>query len=83
MLVSVAHKSKAKSEADPIMPAFLTFVAADISRRPDRLKPLAQTRIKEARELTKGTKVDDNESLPDDVTLWGALPASKIRKYKR
>jgi hypothetical protein len=39
------------------MPAFLTFLAADISRRPDRLKPLAQTRIKEARELTKGRRL--------------------------
>ena len=69
MLVSVADKSKAKSGPDPIMRAFLSFLAADISQRPERVKPLEQTRIKEARELTKGTKVDDNEPLPNDVTL--------------
>ena len=65
------------------MLAFLSFLAADISRRPDRLKPLAKTRMKEARELTKGTKVNDNESLPNDVTLWGSIPRSKVRKHKR
>jgi antitoxin PrlF len=69
MLVSVAGKPKAKSEPDPVMRAFLSFLAADISRRPDRVRPLAESRIKEARDLTKGTKVDDDESLPDDVTL--------------
>jgi antitoxin PrlF len=69
MLVSVAGKATSKAEPDPIMRAFLSFLAADISRRPHGVKPLAETRIKEARGPTKGTKVDDNESLPDDVTL--------------
>jgi antitoxin PrlF len=69
MLVSVADKRKGKSEPDPVMRAFLSFLAADIARRPDRAGPLAETRIKEARELTKETKLNDNESLPDDVTL--------------
>ena len=39
------------------MAAFLSFLAEDISRLPQRVKPLAETRIKKARELTKGTKV--------------------------
>ena len=64
MLVSVAGKPKAKSEPDPIMRAFLNFLAGDISRKPDRVQPLAETRIKEARELTKDTKVDDDKILP-------------------
>jgi len=52
-----------------MMREFLSFLAADILRRPDRVKPLAETRLKEARELTKDTKVNDKEFLPDDVTL--------------
>jgi hypothetical protein len=32
-------------------------------------KPLAATRIKEARKLTRGVKVRDDDLLPDDVTL--------------
>jgi hypothetical protein len=82
-VVSLAGKPRAKWEPDAIMLAFLSFLAADISRGPDRLKPLAKTRMKEARELTKGTKVNDNESLPNDVTLWGPIPRSKVRKHKR
>jgi antitoxin PrlF len=69
MLLSVAVKQRRKAEPDPVVRAFLSFLAADISRRPHRVKPLAKTRIKEGRELTKRTKVDDKESLPDDVTL--------------
>jgi hypothetical protein len=49
--------------------ALLSFLATDISRRPDRVKPLSKKRLKEARELTKRAKVDDKECLPDDVTL--------------
>ena len=51
------------------MAAFLSFLSADISRTPERVRPLAETRIKKARELTKGTKVQDDVALPDDVTL--------------
>ena len=69
MLVSVAGKRKTKPEPDPVMRAFLSFLAADISRQPNHVKPVSQTRLKEARELTKDTKVDDDEGLPDDVTL--------------
>ena len=58
MLVSVVGEAPVEAEADP-----------DISRTPERVRPLAETRIKKARELTKGTKVRDDVALPDDVTL--------------
>jgi hypothetical protein len=53
------------------MAAFLSFLSADISRTPERVRPLAETRIKikKARELTKGTKIRDDVALPDDLTL--------------
>ncbi len=69
MLVSVADEERTETEADPVMTAFLSFLSADIVRTPERVKPLAETRIKEARKLTKRTKVRDGEALPDDVTL--------------
>jgi antitoxin PrlF len=69
MLVSVAGEALAETEGDPVMAAFLSFLSADISQTPERVKPLAATRIEEARELTKGVKVRDDEALPDDVTL--------------
>jgi prlF antitoxin for toxin YhaV_toxin len=56
-------------EADPVMTAFLGFLAKDIAAAPGRIKPLAATRIKEARDLTRRVKVRDDDTLPDDVTL--------------
>jgi antitoxin PrlF len=69
MLVSVADKIAVDNRADPVMAAFLSFLAGDIARKPGRVKPLAATRIAKARELTKGVTVDDRETLPDDASL--------------
>jgi len=69
MLVSIAGEAPAEAESDPVMSAFLSFLSADMSRSPERVKPLGATRIKQARELTKRTKVSDDEILPDDVIL--------------
>jgi antitoxin PrlF len=69
LLVSVADKGPAGRDADPVMAAFLSFLAGDISRAPDRIKPLGATRIEEARALTRSVNVRDDEVLPDDVTL--------------
>jgi antitoxin PrlF len=69
MLLSVSEEAATENEADPVMAAFLSFLNRDISQAPDRIKPLSATRIEEARELTKGVKVGDDESIPDDVTL--------------
>ena len=67
MLVSVA--SHTDVEADPVMAAFLSFLSKDISDAPGRIEPLAATRIKKARELTRRVKVRDTDTLPDDLTL--------------
>lgn len=69
MLVSVADDAPVANDADPVMAAFLSYLSSDIARAPERVKPLAATRIEEARKLTKGVKVRDDETLPDDVTL--------------
>jgi antitoxin PrlF len=69
MLVSVIGGATADADGDPVMAAFLSFLAADIARAPERIAPIAATRIEEARELTEGVEVRDDEVLPDDVTL--------------
>jgi antitoxin PrlF len=69
LLVSVADEIAPDNRADPVMAAFLSFLAGDIARQPARIKPLAATRIEEARALTKGITVGDSETLPDDVSL--------------
>ena len=74
----MADAIKADKGADPVMAAFLSFLAEDISRAPARVKPLGTTRIQEARELTKGVTVDDSETLP---TMLGCeqKPSAKPR----
>ena len=52
-----------------IWAAFLGFLSKDIAATPGRIKPLAATRIKEARDLTRRVKARDDDTLPDDVTL--------------
>ena len=69
LLVSVADSAPAGRESDPVMAAFLSFLAGDISRAPDKIKPLSATRIEEARALTRSVEVQDDEDFPDDVTL--------------
>ena len=69
LLLSVAGEATSAPGADPLVAAFLSFLAADMSRSPGRVKPLNATRVKRARALTKGVKVHDDEALPDDVTL--------------
>jgi antitoxin PrlF len=73
MLVTIAGETAivtdAETEADPVMAAFLSFLSADMARTPGRVELLAATRIEEARELTTGVAVSDDEVLPDDTTL--------------
>jgi hypothetical protein len=57
------------TEADPVMIAFLGFLSEEMSAAPERIEPLAATRIKKARQLTRCVKVRDDDTLPDDVTL--------------
>jgi antitoxin PrlF len=69
LLVSVEDDDSTESEADPVVAAFLRFLDREIAKRPEFIKPLAATRIAEARELTKDVRVSDDEALPDDITL--------------
>jgi len=69
MLISVADDDANESEMDPVMAAFLSFLDREIASSPERIQPLSSARIDEARELTEGVEVSDDESLPDDVTL--------------
>jgi antitoxin PrlF len=69
MLLSVIDSDGSEIGDDPIMAAFLQFLGREIAHSPERIKPLSETRIAEARALTKAVKVRDDESLPDDVAL--------------
>ena len=69
MLLSLAGETATAPGADPVVAAFLSFLAAGMSKSPGHIKPLTAKQIKQARALTRGVKVRDDETLPDNVTL--------------
>ena len=70
LLVSVEDTGRrTREDVDPLMLAFLSFLERDIGTVPQRVKPLAATAVERARELTVGVTVDDDQALPDDVSL--------------
>lgn len=72
LLVSVVEEEPAGAalaDDDPVVAAFVSFLAEDIGRRPDRLAPLSTSRIEQAAELTADVQVEDDEPIPDDVGL--------------
>lgn len=69
MLVSVADEAEARSDDDPVVEAFLAFLAADIVRHPERVEAMEPSTVERLISLTKDIDVDDGEVFPDDVTL--------------
>jgi len=69
MLVSIPAKPAAAEDDDPIFGAFLHLVAQDIANHPERLHLVDDELIARAAALTAGVRVDDDEALPDDVSL--------------
>jgi antitoxin PrlF len=68
MLVSVADVPAAEAD-DPVVEAFIAFLAADIERHPERIEAVSPSTVKRIVELTHDIEVDDDEVFPDDVTL--------------
>lgn len=70
VLVSVVDESSTEELGDdPVVEAFLGFLAEDMKSNPKRLAALSQRDIERVEELTKNVVVDDNEVLPADVTF--------------
>jgi antitoxin PrlF len=56
-------------ERDPVVLAYLAFLERDMIKHPENVRPLTQADYERITALTKGVVVDDNEIIPDDVTL--------------
>ena len=72
LLVSVVEDDLAAADLpddDPVVGAFVSFLANDIRRHPERIAPLSRSRIERAAELTAGVRVEDDEPIPDDIDL--------------
>jgi antitoxin PrlF len=58
-----------REETDPVMGAFLSFLAQDISQHPEAIRPLTAARARRMEELTDGIAVDPAEDLGDERLL--------------
>ena len=70
LLVSVVEEEPADAglgHDDPVVGAFVSFLAEDIRGEPGRVAPLSTSRIERAVELTEDVQVEDDEPIPDDV----------------
>ncbi len=70
MLVSAVAPSREESEEnDPVLAAFLAFLAKDMEENPDSIRPLDENLFKRAEELTKGMNVSIDEDLGDEALI--------------
>jgi hypothetical protein len=61
----VTAENGARERSDPVMAAFLAFLAQDIGSHPDRIRPLDEKLMKRAGKLTKGIAVRPEQELGD------------------
>lgn len=65
----VVAENAPRQNQDPAMAAFLAFLAQDLARNPQNLRPLDEEKMKRIGRLTKGVKVDPQEDLGDLALL--------------
>jgi antitoxin PrlF len=54
---------------DPVIAAWLSFLDADMTAHPERLVSFQERELSALEALVTGVIVDDDETLPDDVTF--------------
>jgi antitoxin PrlF len=69
LITVVDDEAASIDDEDPVVTAFLAFIEKDLKEHPGRRIRLSRTSLQRAVRLTKGVEVDDNETLPEDVTF--------------
>lgn len=54
---------------DPVIGAWLSFLARDMRDNPQRMTSLSEAEATALEDLVKGVEVRDDETIPDDVTF--------------
>jgi antitoxin PrlF len=65
----VMAEAEARETTDPVMASFLAFLAQDIARRPQDIRPLDTKLARRVDKLTKGVIVSPDEDLGAEVSL--------------
>src|ERR1700674_3361470 len=70
MLVVAAPVTRSrKSEEDPVLEAFLSFLASDMTRSPRQIRPLEQTLAERVDALVGRLPVNPDEDLGDETLI--------------
>jgi hypothetical protein len=56
-------------EEDPVLSSFLSFLAADMARSPEKIRPLDQSLMDRIDKLVKGAEVSLDEDLGDEALI--------------
>jgi hypothetical protein len=78
-LLVVADQAEANvddTEEDPVLQSFLAFLAADMEKNPDSIRPLDGELIQEMAMFVEGIEVDLNEDLKTDGLLEWPEPGA-------
>ena len=65
--VMLTAKPASADEPDPVVTSFLTFLEADMTKRPDRLRPITAEWLHEVEDLVAGVEVDLDAPLPEET----------------
>jgi len=65
----VTAEVEKQERTDPVMDSFLAFLAQDIARAPETIRPLDARLMKRAEKLTKGVAASPDEDLGSAVSL--------------
>lgn len=64
--VTIVRRERSEAEGDPVIAAFLDFLAGDMARDPSSIRGVPLKLVEQARTLVDGVDVDLTEPLPDD-----------------
>lgn len=63
---TVVIAKKQSNDGDPVIGAFLAFLARDMANEPARIRPAPKSLVTRGKGLVKGVKVDLDAALPED-----------------
>lgn len=64
--VVIAKRPPDADDSDPVLGAFLAFLARDMANEPARIRPVPKSLVARGKGLVKGVTVDLDASLPED-----------------
>lgn len=69
LVIAEPRRRRKEAEEDPALATFMSFLAADMQRSPERIKPLDAALVKRVSALVKGVSTSDDEDLGDEALL--------------